>query len=63
MMDRLLTVKRASRIIGVHRKTLERWCREGTVESIKTPGGEYRLPRDVVEALRTTDEDQEEGGC
>lgn len=30
---------------------VRRWCREDRVPSIKTPGGQYRIKREDVEAL------------
>jgi putative resolvase len=55
-MDRLVKVKTAARVIGVHRKTVEKWCREGSIECLRTPGGEYRIPREIVERLRAKEE-------
>ena len=47
----LYTLKRASGILGVHPKTLQRWDREGKIRTIKTPGGRRRIPESEIRRL------------
>lgn len=30
-----------------------RWAREGMIDAIRLPGGQYRIPREAVEAILT----------
>ena len=50
-MDRLYRLKEAAEILGVHPQTLQRWCREGKVRFVKTPGGVRRIPKSEIERL------------
>lgn len=46
-----MTPDEIARLFGVKSKTVTRWAATGRIESIRTPGGHYRIRRDVVEAL------------
>jgi len=41
----------AARILGVSVFTVWRWCKEGKIKAGKTPGGQYRIPREELERL------------
>lgn len=32
-------------------ETVRRWCRDGLIHAIKTPGGLWRITRDEVDAI------------
>ncbi len=51
MMERLLTLKEASRRLGVHPNTLRKWDREGKIRVVRTVGGHRRIPESEVERL------------
>ena len=40
-----------ARLLGVTTQTVWRWCKEGKIKAGKTPGGQYRIPREEVERL------------
>ncbi|WP_433698645.1 MerR family DNA-binding transcriptional regulator [Nocardiopsis sp. CA-288880] len=50
-VERLLTPREASRILGVDPKTLIRWEGEGRLMSLRTLGGHRRYPRTLVEQM------------
>lgn len=37
------TLKQAAALFNVHPDTLRKWCTDGSMPSIKTPGGQYRF--------------------
>jgi len=41
----------AARILGVSAFTVWRWCKEGIIRAGRTPGGQYRIPREELERL------------
>ncbi len=49
--EKLYTVKQASEILGVCRKTIQRWDREGKIKVIRTPGGRRRIPESEIKRL------------
>lgn len=49
--DPLLTPAEVADQLRVHPKTVSRWARAGRVQSIRTPGGHYRLRESDVDAL------------
>lgn len=44
----LFKTDEAARIIGVTRQTIYNWIQEGRLAFIRTPGGQYRIPRGEV---------------
>ncbi|QGJ70599.1 MerR family DNA-binding transcriptional regulator [Planctomycetales bacterium 10988] len=55
-MDELLTPKQVARAIGVSESSLKRWCDQGRLPMIRTPGGHRRLPiSGVMDFLRNHD--------
>lgn len=43
-----LSVGKVARVFGVDPKTVNRWARQGKIESFRTPGGHLRFPHSVV---------------
>ena len=48
----LLSTAEVAKLLGVHRETVARWIRYSKLDAMKTPGGQYRVRREVVEELR-----------
>lgn len=46
-----LTTKEAMEIFKVSRLTLYRWIDAGKLQASKMPGGQWRIPREAVDAL------------
>jgi excisionase family DNA binding protein len=46
-----MTSGEVARALNMTAAAIRRWAREGLVEAIKTPGGQYRFPRGVVTKL------------
>lgn len=44
----MYTVKELAERWSYNRKTVLNWIREGRLSAIKTPGGHYRIPYEVV---------------
>lgn len=40
-----------ARLLNVDVKTVQRWCRDGMIEHVRLPGGDYRIPDHVVDRL------------
>lgn len=55
LSTRFLTCTALAQELGVAPNTVRHWCREGWLRAHAelTPGGHYRIPRCVLEALRT----------
>ena len=43
-MDRHISPKQATKILGVTTKTIQRWDKAGKIRCIRTPGGRRRIP-------------------
>ena len=50
-MERLYTMKEASRLLGVHIKTIQRWDREGKINCVRTVGGKRRVPESEIRRI------------
>lgn len=51
-MKDLMTPAEVAAVFRVDAKSVTRWAKAGRIESIRTPGGHYRIPRSAVaEAL------------
>lgn len=48
MNNGLLTIKEAALFLRVHRKTVEKWRREGVLESVRV-GNRWRIPMAAIE--------------
>lgn len=40
--------------LAISEDTVRRWARKGQIERVQLPGGEYRIHRDVIDALVPT---------
>lgn len=47
----LLDPTQASEYLGVHKKTLQKWARDGIVPAYKTPGGYRRYKREDLDKV------------
>ena len=50
-MERLYTMKEASKLLGVHVKTIQRWDREGKIRCVRTVGGKRRVPESEIKRI------------
>ncbi len=51
--DDLLPIGDVAKALGVSIGTVRRWDRAGSIEAIRTPGGQRRFRRSEVQRLRT----------
>jgi excisionase family DNA binding protein len=50
----LLTSSQTAELVGVHSSTVKRWCDNGAMETLKTPGGHRRINlRDALDTARS----------
>ncbi|AGT34159.1 DNA invertase [Thermococcus litoralis DSM 5473] len=56
--EKLYTVKKASEILGVHPKTIQKWDREGKIRTVRTPGGRRRIPESEIKRLLGINEEK-----
>ena len=47
----LYRVSEAARLLSISAPTLKLWVRQGTIRSIKTPGGHHRIPQGEIDRL------------
>ena len=52
--DGLLTPREVAEILGVRTTTVARWAREGSLTSMRTPGGHHRYNRAEIRGLLAT---------
>ena len=50
-MDTLLSMKKASALLGVHPQTLRAWDRSGVLAPVRMPSGQRRYRLSDLEAL------------
>ena len=50
-MERLYTLKEASKLLGVHVKTIQKWDREGKIRCVRTVGGRRRVPESEIKRI------------
>ena len=50
-MERLYTMKEASKLLGVTVRTIQRWDREGRVRCVGTVGGKGRVPESEIKRI------------
>jgi len=50
-MTEWISTKKAMSLLGVGSTTIKRWADDGTLASMRTPGGHRRFRRDAVERL------------
>lgn len=51
LMDTLLSMKKASALLGVHPQTLRAWDRSGVLVPVRMPSGQRRYRLSDLEAL------------
>lgn len=52
-LPRYLTIPRFAREFGYNEQTVRRWCREGHVHAVQSPGGRgWRIPRSEIERIQ-----------
>ena len=51
MTKRLISAAEAARMLGVDRATVARWCQQGKLPAIRTPGGHWRIRAAKVREL------------
>lgn len=50
-MTSLISLSKASKILGVDEKTLRRWDAAGTIKAVRTVGGHRRIPQEEIDRL------------
>ncbi|MHA1832552.1 MAG: IS607 family transposase [Candidatus Baldrarchaeia archaeon] len=50
-MERLYTMKEASRLLGVSVRTIQRWDKEGKIRCVRTIGGKRRVPESEIKRI------------
>nr|WP_269140588.1 helix-turn-helix domain-containing protein [Archaeoglobus neptunius] len=50
-MPGFYTVKEVAGMLKVSERTVQKWCRNGVIRSVRLPGGQYRIPVEEVERL------------
>jgi len=50
-MEKLYTMKEASKLLGVHVKTIQRWDKEGKIRCVRTVGGKRRVPESEIKRI------------
>jgi len=50
-MEKLYTLKEASKLLGVHVKTIQRWDKEGKIRCVRTVGGKRRIPESEIKRI------------
>lgn len=50
-MEKLYTLKEASKLLGVHVKTIQRWDKEGKIRCVRTVGGKRRVPESEIKRI------------
>ncbi len=50
-MEKLLTPKEASKLLGVSTRTIQRWDKQGLIKVVRTPKGRRRIPLSEVKRI------------
>jgi len=50
-MERLYTMKEASKLLGVHVKTIQKWDKQGKIRCVRTVGGKRRVPESEIKRI------------
>ncbi|HDN90813.1 MAG TPA: IS607 family transposase [Candidatus Aenigmarchaeota archaeon] len=50
-MERLYTMKEASKLLGVTVRTIQRWDKEGKIRCVRTIGGKRRVPESEIKRI------------
>jgi putative resolvase len=51
MTSRMYRVSEVAQRLGVHRDTVQRWCRERELDAVRLPSGHYRIGADALDAF------------
>jgi len=54
IMEKLLTPKEASKLLGVSTKTIQRWDKQGLIKVVRTPKGRRRIPLSEIKRVNST---------
>ena len=61
-MGKLYTLKEASKLLGVHVKTIQRWGKEGKIRCVRTVGGKRRVPKPEIKRILGIHEERKRVG-
>jgi len=50
-MEKLYTMKEASKMLGVHIRTLQKWDKAGKIRCVRTVGGKRRVPESEIKRI------------
>jgi len=50
-MERLYTMKEASKLLGVHIRTIQKWDKQGKIRCVRTIGGKRRVPESEIKRI------------
>ena len=50
-MEKLLTPKEASKLLGVSTRTIQRWDKQGLIKVVRTPKGRRRIPLSEIKRI------------
>ena len=50
-LERLYTMKEASKLLGVHIRTIQKWDKEGKIRCVRTVGGKRRVPESEIKRI------------
>ncbi|OYT30507.1 MAG: IS607 family transposase [Thermofilum sp. ex4484_82] len=50
-MERLYTMKEASKLLGVHIRTIQKWDKQGKIRCVRTVGGKRRVPESEIKRI------------
>ncbi|WP_185934426.1 MerR family transcriptional regulator [Actinobaculum suis] len=46
-----MTTAEVAKLLQVSRSTVLNWCRNGSLPAIRTPGGQFRIPKSEVDRI------------
>jgi molybdopterin-binding protein len=53
--NNMLTPREAARLLGISYPTIKQWILAGKLKTIKTPGGQHRIPESVLKPFLAKD--------
>ncbi len=51
MIEKPYTMKEASRILGVHIRTIQKWDKAGKIRCVRTVGGKRRISKSEIKRI------------